>query len=481
VREVGDTTTTSGPVAVLPYAEPTTPPLGKTWSVGTLAYTRTGLVKLFFWLLGGDFFWQLRERAISPTMPLLLRKFGGTDFLAGLLIHTMPAVLSILLAPVVSYRSDRFRSRIGRRIPFLLVSTPPAFLSMVGLAMSPWIGRTVDGALGNLSPGVTACVLGSFAVFWFIFDLALIVTNSVHHALINDVVPKAVIGRFFGLFRVLSLGAGMLFNWYLLGLMEEHYVGIFVLIGVFFFICFSVMCIMVKEGEYPPPPPPKQGTAPQRFAQAVQTYFQECFTHPYYLWFFMSYLLAHMAFAPINLFSLYFAQSVGMSMFTYGKYSAIQLFCSLVQAPILGWIADKIHPLRLTIVALALYATASGLAFAFVRDARTFALAHVLVGTVSGFWLTATAALPQMLLPRMKFATYFSALAIFQAIAMVISAPIVGAWLDWINKGKPPAARDYHSIYLWSCAFILLSLFVTLIVHRYFMLYGGRKHYVAPE
>jgi MFS family permease len=453
----------------------------KVWHAGTLTYRRGGLIALFFWLLSGDFFWQLRERAIAPAMPLLLRMFGASDFIVALLLSTMPAVLSIALSPIVSFRSDRFRSRWGRRIPFLLLSTPPAFVSMVGLAFSPVFGRRIDQALGAHSPGITVCVLACIAFFWLIFDVTLVVTSSMHAALVNDVVPKKVIGRFFGMFRVASLGAGMFFNEYLLGQMEKHYVAIFLVIGTAFLVSFSLMCLMVREGDYAPPPPAKKGRLSERIAGAFETYVRECFTNPYYRWFFLSFLLAYMAFEPINLFSLYFSQSVGMKTASYGHYSAIQLLCSLIQAPILGWVADKIHPLRLTLFALFMYAMSTGLAFFFVRDQQTFALAHVICGTCSGMWLTATAPMAQVLLPRMKFATFASVLAICQATARLLVGPIVGWLLDFMNAGKTASTRDYHFIYLWACVFVTLSLMVTLVVYRKFMEHGGPKHYVAPE
>ena len=473
------TTLTPATTAAQPSAPQTDQP--KRWHVGTLAYTRAGLVILFVWLLGGDFFWQLRERAITPAMQLLLRNFGATDFVVGIFMSTMPAVLSIAFSPVVSYRSDRFRSRWGRRIPFLLLSTPPAFVSMVGLALSPYFGGRIHAALGAHSPGITVCVLGCLAFFWLIFDVAMVVTNAIHGALVNDVVPKEVIGRFFGLFRVISLGAGMLFHEYLLGQVANHYVAIFLVIGALYLVCFTLMCLMVKEGKYPPPPPPKHGSTSERIAKAVRTFVEECFSNPYYRWLFLSFLLAHLAFEPINLFSLYFSQSVGMSTDSYGHWSAVQLLCSLIQAPILGWIADKVHPLRVTIFALLMYSVTTGLAFVFVRDQRTFALAHVICGTCSGMWLTATAPMSQVLLPRMKFATFASVLAICLAVAKLVCGPLVGWLLDKMNAGKPAAMRDYHFVYLWSCVFITLSLLVTFIVHKYFMAYGGKRGYVAPE
>jgi hypothetical protein len=41
-----------------------------------------------------------------------------------------------------------------------------------------------------------------------------VIANAVFGGLINDVVPPALIGRFFGLFRAVSLLAGIIFNFW---------------------------------------------------------------------------------------------------------------------------------------------------------------------------------------------------------------------------------------------------------------------------
>src|SRR5205807_40835 len=160
------------------------------------------------------------------------------------------------------------------------------------------------------------------------------------------------------------------FMYFLFGKMKEHYVAIFFLIASFYLVCFTLMCVLVKEGEYPPPPPPVEGGALARFFGAVGTYFRECLTHPYYLWFFLSFFLAH--------------------------------------------------------------------------DAGTFAAAHVICGTCSGFWLTATAPLGPALLPKLKFATFASVLIVASSVAQGITSPIIGAIVTYLNRGKPPLTRDYH-------------------------------------
>ena len=94
------------------------------WQVGTLAYTGIGLATLTFWLLWGDVAWSMRERSVQSVMQLLFQKFGASNFVSSLLIATLPYGLILLIGPIVSYRSDRYRSRWGRRIPFLAIHIP---------------------------------------------------------------------------------------------------------------------------------------------------------------------------------------------------------------------------------------------------------------------------------------------------------------------------------------------------------------------
>jgi len=474
------TRTPSDDSAASPVQVLAEPGQGKQWRTGTLTYTSGGLLVLFVWLLGGDFAWQLRDRALSPTMPLILRRFGGSDFLAGLLIGTLPAAMGVVLSPIISYWSDRHRGRLGRRIPFLLFTTPFAVVGMLGLAFTPQIGGWVR-ALTNNHLSQTVCAMGVFTLFWMLFEVAAIVCLALHGALVNDVVPRPVLGKFFGLFRMVSLGAGILFYFFFLGKAEEHYKLVFISLGLLYGVTFAVMCLKVKEGQYPPAPPPMPGGIIGAFFRAIASYFQDCFTKPYYLWFFLANLLAYMAFTPINLFSVFYAKSVGMDLYWYGKFSALQLALSMIQAPILGWLCDKFNPLRMTIFALCMYAITTLLAFFFVRDFRTFAAAHVLCGTCSGIWLTTTAPLGQVILPKMKFATFASAMGIFGAFGQMITAPIVGWILDRINGDRVSDIRDYHHIYLWATCFITLSMLVMLVVLRYFKSYGGTRNYVAPE
>ncbi|MYM97393.1 MFS transporter, partial [Duganella vulcania] len=93
-----------------------------------------GLLAVLFWLLVGDLAISIRERAALPSGLELLRRNGASDTTTSLLMSTVPALLSVLLVPLLGYHSDRLRSRWGRRRPFLLVAAPVGCAAMLGLA-----------------------------------------------------------------------------------------------------------------------------------------------------------------------------------------------------------------------------------------------------------------------------------------------------------------------------------------------------------
>ena len=467
-----------------PVVEPAAP--AKPWSVGTLSYTSGGLVILFFWLLLGVFAFSLKDRSVPTTLKLLLKQFKASDLMAGFLMGSLPQIISIFVSPVISYRSDRHRGRWGRRIPYLFIPTPIAFISMIGLAYSPPIGRWLHQALGLHSPGERLSILLCFGLFWALFVFCSAICNSVMSGLVNDVVPRRFIGRFFALFRVFSLSAGMIYTWFLMGGIEERYVIIFIGIGTLYIFGVGSMCFFVKEGAYPPPPELETSTSAPggRLIAAVKIYFRDCFSNPYYLRYFLSAALICIAFQPILLFYVFYAKDLGMSTELMGKYFTAQFLLSLLQAYPLGWLADRFHPIRVTIAVLVLYGFITLLSF-FLMDGRVLSFLNikgllmvgviqVFCGTIAGSWSTATASLSPMLLPKMKYATFASAMGICVSVGVMCASVIAGRYFDLIH-------HDYRYIYLWAFIFTMLSLLALLSVHRKFLALGGQKGYVAPE
>jgi MFS family permease len=445
------------------------------WHIGTLTYTAAGLATLFAWLLWGDFTWALKDRSISVVLQVMLKKFGASDMLSGAMIGSLPAIIAMILSPIVSYKSDRHRGRWGRRIPFILGDITVIVFSMVGLGLCPWFGAQIHHILGANSPGLNPSILMSFAVFWTFFDMASTVANSVFGGLVNDVVPQAIVGRFCGMFRAISLIAGIVFNYWFMGSAEAHYQWIFIGFGIFYGIGFTMTCLRIKEGKYPPPPLIELAeSGSNSFIAATKTYFKDCFGISYYVWGFAAGTLAMVSTLSINLFTVFYAKSEGMSMDVFGKCLALTYACSLVLAYPLGWLADKFHPLRVVIATVAIYALITLWGGIYARSAYWFAIAFVAHGVVSGAYFTASASLGMRLFPSSKFAQIGSAGGLISSLASITIGPLVGMLLDHLHHA-------YRFTFLVAGVLAVLSLITHLVFYSKFIQLGGPDHYVAPE
>jgi hypothetical protein len=477
--------------APLRVEAPPAPGVARVWTVGSLTYTRAGLVVLFSLLLWGDFAWSMKERSAAPILQNLVLAFGASHLEMQMFMVIIPNAISAVLTPIVSYRSDRHRGRWGRRIPFLLVSTPFAVLAMMGLGFSPAMGAAFHALLGRYAPDPNTCTRMFFGMFWVIFEVATVVANSVFGGLINDVVPRKFLGRFYGLFRAFSLIAGMICFFKLYGIAKDHYRAIFLSIGVLYGLGFTFMCLTVEEGKYPEPKERVQ--VPNHNAlHAIKIYCKECFGNSYYIWITLAIMLGTLTFMPVNNFSQPFSHTLKIQDDDYGKYIAATYFVSLILSFFLGELADWLHPLRIGIVAMAMYACITfwgqfhaaqtavlfSVHYGFAGASHSvpvqfFAIALIGHGVISGIYFTCTASLAQRLLPRGHFAQFASAAQVLTAVCSIAFALGTG----WFFDRYGPV---YHYTYTMGFALAVAGVFAMLMVHRGFMRYGGMNGYVAP-
>lgn len=461
------------PGSVGPSLSPDAAPVAKRWSVGTLTYTTGSLTALFLLLLLGDFSWSMRDRSVGPMAQWYLKDLGVPNFLFALLISTFPAAVGLLLGPIISYKSDRHRGPRGRRIPFLLITTPIAAFGMLGLAATPFISRWVHSHFPEQSEMLVAVLC--FGVFWAAFEFATITASAVFGGLIGDVVPAPLLGRFYGLFRAVSLIDGIIFNFWIFGKIETHYTIILLLIGTFYGASFYWVCLKVKEGGYPPPPPePENSPGPLTgLIVGAKTYFRECFSHSYYIWVFIMFMIAGICFMPVNTFMIPYATSLGMSMDAYGKCLALTFTISLILAYPLGWLSDLFHPLRMAIGCLAGYAVVAAWGAVYARDASTFSIALVLHGVLSGCYFTCSASLGLRLFPKSQFAQFASAAGLMGSVFGMVIGPLIGKLID-------VTGNLYHHTFTSGCVLSIIALSSAIYVHGKFIRLGGVKNYIAP-
>jgi len=91
-------------------------------------YRITVLIGLGFFTMG------LMDPLYDTYVPIFLEDFLSSRFLIGL-IMTLDNLLALFLIPIVSSLSDNTHTRIGRRMPWILVTVP---LSGIFFAILLW-------------------------------------------------------------------------------------------------------------------------------------------------------------------------------------------------------------------------------------------------------------------------------------------------------------------------------------------------------
>lgn len=170
---------TVAPLAPAPsYAPPSaaTDPAGMPWKASLL-------------LAGGSFVVGVAAPLYDSYVSPLLERHLGTSSLIGAAMG-IDNVLAFCLVPVVGVVSDRTRTRLGRRVPFLLAALP---VTALALAAIPFADRR----------GLVALLLAMIVV-----DVALATWRAPFLALLADLVPSVHRPRTEGILGVaMCLGA----------------------------------------------------------------------------------------------------------------------------------------------------------------------------------------------------------------------------------------------------------------------------------
>ncbi|MDR0534459.1 MAG: MFS transporter [Verrucomicrobiales bacterium] len=472
---------------------------GKTYKVGTLAYTKGGLAVLFLWLLWGDFCFMLMEAVVPSLVPVKFMELKAHNTLVGAFTISVPAAIAFVCNPVISFRSDRYRSRFGRRIPFIVATMPFLVGCLIALGYVNVIGKWIkDIGLGDtvwswfhaLLPSyfqefseVTG-ILVALCFFLTMFSFFNTFVNAVFWYLFNDVVPEILLARFISWFRMVSIGSGALYNLMILKHAETHYTEIFVGAGILYFVGFGLMCLKVKEGQYPPPPEYIHGeTGP--FA-AMKTYASECMTLKHY-WFLFLASMALVLAVTVWQFNMFYQRELGFSYDQIGKLQFASNVSSVLIIPLTGWLADKFHPIRVVICGLVLQFVVAPLSMIWVfwqPDIQTVFYVQMGISCLLGAPVGCLIAMmdPPLFMrifPRERYGQFCSANAMMRAVASVAGGFLLGTYLDHM-QGWFGARVAYCSMGLWSVVAYALVLLALLGLYRSWQQHGGDKNYSPP-
>lgn len=444
-----------------------------TYKVGTLTYTRFSLAGVFFWLLWGDFCFTLMETVMPTLMPLTLKDAGASNFWVGMIVVTIPGLMTALFNPVISFKSDRYRGKMGRRIPFLLWSAPFITLFLIFTAYAPRIGTWLHGwiaARTNLpETSRTYVILGVLAFCSIGFQFFNLFAASVFYYLQADVVPERVMGRFIASFRLVGYSAGWVWSFYLFGLSKEYAVAIYTGIGLLYLVAFTLMCFRVKEGTYPPPPVQTGGVG---LLGSTRTYIQECFGNRYYVWIFAAMALIAMGACCQPFIIFFYLNTLELTRDQVGKIGSWCLVLSLVISFPLGYTSDRFHPMRMMIVCVLGLLAMSAVSFIFIHDHTTLLITLLLSTIPQALYGTLTMPLFIALLPKDRFGQFCSAISLLTYIGKPIGTAIGGLFLDWM--------RDYRYIYIWQVVVYGLAMIPLMKVYFNWRSRGGVYDYTPP-
>jgi MFS family permease len=456
------------------------------YRVGTLTYTKAGLITLFIWLMWGDFCFTLMETVIPSILPLKLKSLDASNKLIGLLVTTIPNAMNFMINPIVSFRSDRYRSRWGRRIPFLFWATPFVTLFLILMGFSEEIAGSVHSLLSrwiNVSPNIV--ILGLIAVLMVCFQFFNMFIASVYYYLFNDVVPEAYLARCMALFRVVSSLAGSLYNFFIYKYASTHMQEIFLGAGILYFIAFITMCWKIKEGQYPPPPP---NLGQERgIVAAARTYMVECFSHRYYWCFYLMNSVWQIS-ACIGVFGVFlYRDSLCLNLDQLGKIAGIAGFVTTLLLYPAGILSDRYHPIRIIGISmlLSLLITPVGLIYLFWDFTSNTVLMITITMTcvslpVSVLFGAAQIPMYMKLLPKERYGQFGSADAMVRSISTILFGVLAGVFMDLMKRwyGDPWC---YRFIPVWTITFQSVAMVFFYFLYRGWQRHGGATNYVPPD
>jgi maltose/moltooligosaccharide transporter len=441
------------------------------WSVGTLGYTQAGLVVLFGWLLWGDFIFSLMEGVMPSLLPLSLKNHGASNREIAIIVSTLYMAVNTVMNPIISYKSDRFRSRWGRRRPFIVVTTPLVVLFLCAIPFAPEILAFLMkanwmSALFALSP--SAPVITMIAVLVVGFQMFNMFISSVYYYLIPDVVPQELLGRFMGLFRIFGTAAGMVYNYFIFGHASTHMREIFVGIAIIYGCFILLMCWRVKEGDYPPPIQESHG----HWWSGIRNYAKECFGYSYYWQVFLTYSCLVWS-GCAGVFVVFFLRDeIGLSLPQIGTINASAALALMVALIPFGWLLDKWGAHRMLIAGFLLQVISSLVILVFVQGYRSALLCSIF--GVIPIAMTGLAAFKWTVdvYPRARFGQFGSAGALFSSLGAMVLGPLCGTLID--------ALHVYRYLYVWYAIFALIGALSAMVVFQRWKALGGPDNYQAP-
>lgn len=374
----------------------------------------------------------LAVTTVASLFPVLAQDSAGPG-LAGALL-ALEGVFALVLPSLVGAWSDGTSSRIGGRLPFVLVATP---IMVLGLVLLPLVS-----GIFALAGALAVFFVGYYAYF------------SPHFALYLDLVPDRMRGRSQGIQNTLRevglgialIGGALLFSG---GRALAFLVAAAVLLA-----CTAVLVAAVRGRSAEHQHGEKEGQG--SFSERLRSSRDLLREHPQLTRLLAANALWETALNALRAFVVvFFIQGIGRSPAMTSLVLGIVAAMALVAAPVSGWLADKIGELTLLRWALLVYAPGV-IVPAFFQQTWVIAIVPI-VAFAAVTVMTLPFSLLMGYLPEGEHGGASGLFGISRGLGL-IAGPAIGGAAITLLSGPLADTNGYGAIFIVAAAAIAASI-----------------------
>ncbi len=368
---------------------------------------------------------------------------------AGLLVAT-------LTQPIIGALSDRTRTPLGRRVPYMIVGTLLAITFLFVVALAPTIGVLLLGVLAYQFGANTA--------------------QAPWQALLPDQLPASLRGAASGLkslFEILGFILGRRFAGYMVAQGTPQSAVLAASVVLIATMLLTSLAARYWRGKRSPEGAahdelPGEGS-PESAQQAFPDFFAFLKRSNWprgFGWWFVNRAMFWAAIIALNSFVIFYLEDVAGMTFSeasrlFGDLSVVLGVSLLIITIPAGRLSDKLGR-RPIILAACSVALAGNLLLLFARTRPVLILGGAALGLATGVFLSASWALATDLVPRGMAARYLGIANIATAGGSFIARLAGGALIDPINRLTGTLEAGYLTLYsLTLVAFVVAAFAVT--------------------
>jgi MFS family permease len=383
-----------------------------------------------------------KVRQLAPDLPNTT--LGILGFI-GLLV-------AMAVQPIVGVFSDRARTKLGRRLPFIIGGAVLIAAALFLLAAAPSLWVLVVGVI--------------------FIQFASNILQGPWQALIPDLVPEGQRGAASSLKAALDIialvGGGAVAGMILGegGIARWGEMAVFVAAGVpvvIFAIFVTLTAIWAREQPGAASPAVAERSVGQALKNAFAVDFRQ---HPIFGWWFANRILFWAAFIAINSFLInYLVDVIRMTQAEaqsfYGTMKIILGVSLVLLALGAGWLSDRVGR-KPVMLAAGVVAFVGVFALLFVRDRNLIVLGGAVVGMGVGAFLAASWALATDIVPRDEAARYLGIANIATCIGSGGARLLGGVMIDPLNAAFHSTSAGYLTLFALAALFFLASTLVLI-------------------